>query len=340
VSRYDRQSLLPQVGEGGQAKLAAARILLVGCGALGTNIAEQLIRAGVGFLRIVDRDIVEWTNLQRQVLFDESHAQSAWPKALAAAERLRAINSQVVVEPHVADVHSANIESLCESISLILDGTDNVSSRYLLNDVSVKLRIPWIYGACIGTEGRMMLVQPGASPCLRCVFPDPPRPQDLPTCDTAGVLGAAAAVVASLQAVSAIKWLTSDSASIRSELTTIDVWENRFHSMSLSDAKRADCVCCGSRQFEYLSAPPDQSAVTLCGRDAIQIRGQGRADLQAIASRWKPLGSIEANRFFVRCNLHDDRAMRLTLFADGRLIVHGTTDPVRAKSLYARYVGS
>ena len=393
MNRYHRQMLLPQIGPVGQAKLAAARVLLVGCGALGSHIAEQLVRAGVGFLRLVDRDIVELTNLQRQVLFDEKHAIAGWPKAAAAAERLGEINSQVRVEPRVIDLHAGNIESEILSdvilrysdgsaqselphrsfgvpqddsrsgsnssfdhsslirhsdfvirhspqIDLILDGTDNVATRYLLNDVAVKHGISWVYGACVGVEGRVMAIRPGHTPCLRCIFPTAPKPEELATCDTAGVLGPAAAIVASLQVVAALKLLTGNESALPDELLTIDLWSNRFHGLSLKDARRSDCPCCGLGQFEFLSRPPDESAVTLCGRDAVQIRGEGSIQLSTLADRWRVIGTVEQTRFFVRCQLTDPADLRLTLFEDGRLIVQGTRDAARAKSLYARYVGS
>ena len=348
VNRYQRQMLLPQIGEAGQKKLAAARVLLVGCGALGGNIAEQLVRAGVGFLRLVDRDIVELTNLQRQVLFDENHVKTAWPKAAAAAERLGAINSAVEVDAHILDVHAGNIETLAGvdeelpggPVHLILDGTDNVATRYLINDVAVKHGLPWIYGACVGVEGRVMAVKSSESACLRCVFPTPPRAEELATCDTAGVLGAAAAVVASLQVVAAIKILTAQLDSQADELVSMDVWTNRFHRISLTDAKRADCVCCGLRRFVFLSQPPGESGVTLCGRDAVQIAGNRPIDLDQVMSRWQSAGQVERSRFFLRCKLVEPANVCLTLFPDGRLIVQGTRDAARAKSIYARFVGA
>ncbi len=217
MNRYHRQTLLPQFGAEGQARLAAAPVLVVGCGALGSVLADQLVRAGVGYTRVVDRDVVEITNLQRQVLFDEADARDGAPKAIAAARRLAAVNSSVVIEPIIADVHARNVEEIAGvgeaggawKADLILDGTDNVETRYLLNDVSIKHGVPWVYGACVGTEGRVMLVRPGKSPCLRCIFPEPPGPGELPTCDTAGVLGAASAVVASLQVAAALAhWST------------------------------------------------------------------------------------------------------------------------------------
>ena len=344
MNRYHRQTLLPQIGQAGQDRLAQARVLLIGCGALGTNVAEQLVRAGVGFLRIADRDIVELTNLQRQVLFTEDDAKRAWPKAAAAAERLGVINSSVSVEPLVVDVHAGNIQSLVQvgesRVSLIIDGTDNVATRYLINDVAVKHGIPWIYGACIGTQGRVMTVRPGISACLRCVFPTPPAADELPTCDTAGVLGPAAAIVGALQAAAAIKLLTGNESAVGEELLTLDVWSNRAHAVSLSEARRRDCVCCAQRRFEFLSNTTGQSTVALCGRNAIQVRADATVELGSIAERWHRLGAVEKSPFFVRCRLTDPADTTLTLFADGRLIIHGTQDPARAKSLYARFVGS
>lgn len=352
AERYQRQMLLPMIGDAGQARLAAARVLLVGCGALGCTIAELLARAGVGWMRVADRDLVELTNLQRQTLYDERQAASAWPKAAAAAERLAAINSSVTVDPQVLDVHAGNIEALAGldvqtaggPVQLILDGTDNVATRYLINDVAVKHGTPWIYGACVGTEGRVMVVRPaaaaGQSPCLRCVFPEPPRAEELPTCDTRGVLGPAAAIVGAMQAVAAIKLLSGNEAAVAGQLLSLDVWAERFHAMPLAAAKDPACLCCGQRRFEFLSKPIGDSGAVLCGRDAVQVRGAARVELAALAKRWQPLGAIEQNRFFVRCSLRDPAEVRLTLFADGRLIVNGTRDMARAKSLYARFVGA
>jgi adenylyltransferase/sulfurtransferase len=336
--------LLPQIGEAGQARLAASRVLLIGCGALGCVIADQLVRAGVGFMRLVDRDLVELTNLQRQTLFSEAHAASAWPKAAAAAERLEAINSQVRVDPHVVDVHAGNIEELVgvdeQRVHLILDGTDNVATRYLINDVAVKHGLPWIYGGCVGTEGRVMTVLSGKTACLRCIFPEAPRAGDLPTCDTRGVLGPAAAVIGAMQATAAMKLLSGNESAISASLLTLDVWSARFHATSLDGARDPACICCGQRRFEHLHERAIGSGVSLCGRDAVQVRGDARLELEEMVERWKPLGSVEQNAYLVRCQLHDPPGVRLTLFADGRLIVHGTRDLARAKSLYARFVGA
>jgi molybdopterin-synthase adenylyltransferase len=270
LQRYHRQTLLPQIGPAGQHRLAASRVLLIGCGALGTTIADQLVRAGVGRLVLADRDIVELTNLQRQTLFDERDAADGLPKAIAAANRLREINSTVQVTPLVTDIHAGNIEDLlAPRFDLILDGTDNVQTRYLINDVSVKHAIPWIYGAAVGTEGRVMSILPPTTPCLRCIFPIPPGAHDLPTCDTAGVLGMAATIIGAFQAIEAIKILTGQSSA--SALLRFDFWQPRLHAMPLTDAKRPDCPCCCQRRFDYLDVPAGDAAATLCGRNAVQV---------------------------------------------------------------------
>jgi adenylyltransferase/sulfurtransferase len=340
TDRYHRQVLLPQIGRAGQARLAASRVLLVGCGALGTVIADQLVRAGVGSLRIVDRDVVEWTNLQRQVLFDEADAREALPKAVAAARRLSRINSTVRLEAVVADAHSGNIEALAAGVELILDGTDNVETRYLLNDVSIKHNVPWVYGACVGTEGRAMPVIPGATPCLRCVFPQPPEGSDLPTCDTAGVLGPVASAVASVQAVAAIKMLSGNSGDVRAELWSGDLWAGRFRTTPV--VVDPNCPTCGRRAFTFLErvAAPTTS---LCGRHSVQVhptRVDGRLDLDAAARKLNGVGEVVRTPYLVRCRPRDGGELEMTLFADGRMIVSGTTDRDRARSLYARYVGA
>jgi adenylyltransferase/sulfurtransferase len=342
VNRYHRQILLPQITQQGQNTLVAARVLLVGCGALGTHVAEQLVRSGIGLLRIADRDIVELTNLQRQVLFDENDAQRHWPKALAAAERLQRINSDVKIDPHIVDVHNHNVEALTliknHPVDLILDGTDNVATRYLLNDVAVKLNIPWIYSACVGTEGRVMAIQPGITPCLRCIFSEPPNASTLPTCDSAGVLTAAAAIAASLQCVAAIQSLLEKRPAPK--LISFDAWTTRFHEMDLSEARNPDCPCCATHQFDFLNAPSSATSSTLCGRDAVQIRGDHPLQLQQLAGKWRTHGQVEENRFFVRCHLESPPQTVLTAFQDGRLIIQGTRDIARAKSLYAQFIGS
>jgi len=344
MDRYHRQTLLPQIGPEGQARLGAARVLLVGCGALGCVIADQLVRAGVGTLVVADRDIVELTNLQRQVLFDEQDVKEAMPKAVAAARRLGRINSSVQIDPLVCDVHAGNIEALAglepdgRRVDLILDGTDSVETRYLINEVSVKHSVPWVYGACVGMEGRAMAIRPPRTACLRCVFPEPPAPAELPTCDTAGVLGPLAAVVGALQATVAIKLLVG--AEVAEELHRIDLWRGRFGSIDVSQGKRAECPVCGAREFEYLNHK-SHGSTSLCGRDAVQVRPNREValDLGLLESKLNGAGTLERTPYLLRCNLCEGNGLRLTIFGDGRAIVHGIRDVDRARAVYARYVG-
>ena len=339
MSRYARQVLLPQIGPAGQERLGRAHVLIVGCGALGCHAADQLARAGVGRISIADRDLVELSNLQRQTLFDESDIGQA--KAQAAAKRLCRVNSQITIVPLVLDVWAANVEHVLESVDLILDGTDNVQTRYLLNDAAVKCGQPWIHAACVGTEGRVMVVSPDGA-CLRCVFPDPPPAASLPTCDTAGIMQPAAAAVASLQVAQAIKLLTGNWTAAEQQLWRLDVWSGRVSTIHLADAKNADCPCCGRREFNFLQSPGD-SAIALCGRDTVQIR-PARAwsgdELQRALAKLKQAGELKTNGAFSRCTLYDPGHITITCFTDGRLLVHGTSDTGRAKSLVARYIGA
>lgn len=339
--RYHRQALLPQIGPAGQDRLRAARVLLVGCGALGTVVAEQVVRGGVGHLRLCDRDVVELTNLQRQTLFEESDAASGLPKAVAAARRLGAVNGEVSIDGRPLDVHAGNVEELARGFDLIIDGTDNVETRYLLNDVAVKHEIPWVYGACVGTTGRAMGILPGKSPCLRCLFPEPPAPGELPTCDTAGVLAPAAAIAASLEVVEAMKILVAD-PSAATTLISFELWPMRFRAISTEGARRQECETCGQRAFRFLeSTAAASAAAVLCGRDTVQVRPASNAaalDLPAAAARLVSAGTVQQSDFFVRCDLVHER-VSITLFPDGRALVHGTRDPAAARSIYARYIG-
>jgi adenylyltransferase/sulfurtransferase len=365
MDRYHRQILLPQIGPAGQKRLADSSVLLVGCGALGSNIAEQLARAGVGHLRIADRDIVELTNLQRQVLFDESNAKEGLPKAVAAARRLTNVNSTIRIEPKVVDVDADNIELLLRTtgfqpvpgerdhglkargtgdaepqVNLILDGTDNVATRYLLNDVAIKFNIPWIYGACVGTEGRVMTICPNKTACLRCIFPQPPDPNEIATCDTAGVLGPVAAIVGAMQSIAAIKLLSGNADAIANELLTFDLWANRIRSVSTVDARRANCPACGQRKFEFLQTAGRDMTSRLCGRNAVQVRPTlGRLSLKDAAARLQSAGTVQASPFMVRCTLNEGD-LQLSAFEDGRVIVQGTNDPGRARAVVAKYLGS
>jgi len=306
-------------------------------------VAEQLVRAGVGYVRIADRDWVEVTNLQRQVLFDERDAAEQTPKAIAAARRLGEINSSVKVESNVVDVNPGNIEELMrvegQAVDVIVDGTDNVDTRYLINDVAVKESVPWVYGACVGTEGRCMGVVPPGTACLRCVFPEPPGAGELPTCDTAGVLGPAAAVVGAIQATEAIRILLGKE--VVRQMIAIDLWAGRFRTISLEEAKRPDCVACGERRFEFLENQGMSRSTSLCGRNAIQVRPARAAylDLSEMASKLATVGQVEQTPYLVRCACTEGEIL-LTVFPDGRAIIQGVTDAERARSLYARFIGS
>ncbi len=341
LSRYSRQILYEHIRPEGQERLGRARVSLIGCGALGTVLANTLVRAGLGFLRIIDRDFVELNNLQRQVLFDEQDAADGTPKAVAAANRLGRINSSVSVEPIVADAHGGNIESLVESAGLILDGTDNFETRYLINDVSVKTGIPWIYGACVGDQGMVMPILPRRTPCLRCVFPEAPPPGSSPTCDTAGVLGPIVQIVASLQCVEAMKILTGRLDDVNRKLVQICAWRGEFSAFDMQGAYDAgDCVCCKHGRFDYLSGAQTGRAASLCGRDAVQIRpaSDSTMDLEGMAERVGPVAKSRptVNRYLIRFEVDE---FELTVFKDGRAIIKGTTEPDQARSLYAKYVG-
>jgi adenylyltransferase/sulfurtransferase len=340
IDRYHRQSLLPQLGKAAVQRLSRSRVLVVGCGAIGSSACEMLARAGVGFLHVVDRDIVELHNLQRQNLFDEADARDELPKAIAAERRLKKINSEIEIRASVIDVDASRIEKLADEVDLLVDGTDNVATRYLINDVAIKQNIPWIYGACVGTEGRVMTIRPGKTACLRCVFPSPPNPRELPTCDSAGVLGPAATVVGSLQATAAIKLLSGDLDAIEQSLLTFDLWSNRFHPTNLVDARRGDCPACAMHRFEFLEAARQLEPAKLCGRDVVQISDAAKGmTLPVVAERLRSAGVVQQLPYMVRCSLPDDR-MKLTVFEDGRLLVHGTSDIGRAKSIAARCIGS
>lgn len=333
--RYSRQRLLPEIGDEGQSRLLESRVAVVGCGALGTVQASLLVRAGVGETILIDRDIVEVTNLQRQTLFDESDAADGVPKAVAAARSLRAVNSEVRVIPEATDLTALNAERLLGTAQVILDGTDNYETRYLLNDVAVKRSLAWIYGAAVGTRGSVMPVVPGITACLACLFPSPPSERQ-PTCDTAGVLNAVTALIASLQVAEALKILVGRSDSLCKRLVTWDAWTGSRSSVS-AERPDSDCQVCGHRKFLRLTTEVVKSA-QLCGRDAVQVPGGNRhVNLDSLASRLKALGSVRSSEYFLKfhCPPHE-----LTVFPDGRAIVKGTRDLALARSLYARFVGS
>jgi len=333
-SRYSRQSRFAPLGPQGQERIRAAAVAVIGCGALGTVEAELLARAGVGRLRIIDRDFVEWSNLQRQFLFDESDADAGLPKAVAAARRLARVNSEVVIEPLVADLTPANIEDLLEGVELILDGTDNFEARFLVNDYAVSRGIPWIYAAAVGSYGLTMAIVPGRTACLRCVYPEPPQGSQ-PTCETEGVLAPVTACIASLACGNAFKILGCGSESVNTRLTTVDIWSGEIRQTAAPE-RDPECPCCAHRDFVHLTGQR-RSPISLCGRNAVQIHERFRpVDLADLARRLAPLATVRANDFAVRASIDP---YELTVFPDGRAIIKGTTDPAVARSLYARYVG-
>jgi molybdopterin-synthase adenylyltransferase len=333
-SRYSRQSRFAPLGEQGQQRLRAASVAIVGCGALGTVEAEILARAGVGKLRIIDRDFVEWSNLQRQFLFDESDAAEGLPKAIAAARRLSSINADVVVEPIVADLTPANAAELLEQAELIVDGTDNFEARFLMNDFAVHAGVPWIYAAAVGSYGLKFPIVPGRTACLRCVYPEPPEGGQ-PTCETDGVLAPVTSAIASLACGDALKILGIGAHAITPQLTTIDVWTGVIRQTA-PPVRDAECPCCVRREFVHLTGQR-RAPISLCGRNAVQIHERSRpVDLVDLARRLAPLAVVRSNDFAVRASID---AYELTVFPDGRAIIKGTTDPGIARGIYARYIG-
>jgi molybdopterin-synthase adenylyltransferase len=338
--RYSRQMLFAPIGENGQAAIRKAKVAIVGLGALGTVLSNHMTRAGIGFLRLIDRDFVEASNLQRQMLYDEADAAAATPKAIAAAERLRRINSEVELEAHVADFNSTNAEALLDGMDLVLDGTDNFSVRFLINDACVKAGVPWIYGGAVSSRGVTMNIIPGSTPCLRCLYARPPAPGTMDTCDTAGVIAPIIDIVASYQAAEAMKLIVGDHARLRKGMTQFDLWHNHFTDIDLSGARKSDCPCCGLRQFDFLDAIYEGETVqTLCGRNTVQIAPvrQIRLELPLLAERLKAHGTVEANPFLLRFQATD--SIKLVLFPDGRTLVQGTDDPVEAKKYVNQFLG-
>ena len=335
-ARYARQAVLGVIGQAGQQKLAESTVLVVGCGALGSTQAELLARAGISKLILVDRDVLELHNLQRQLLFDEQDVRERLPKASAAARRLRAVNSEIVIEAVVADVTATNIVDLLRPANLALDGTDNFETRYLLNDAAVQAGKPWIYGGVLGTDGTVMAVRPGQGPCLRCIFPDPPDAHHLPTCETQGVLNTAVAWVAALQVTEALKLLVGDPTA-EFKLYALDVWRGSVTSVTI---KRSEgCVCCAKRRFEFLDSERGSSSTVFCGRNAVQVTPERKTspDFAQLSERLKLLGTVTVNGLVLEftCGVH-----RLVVFPDGRVLVMGTTDTAEARSLVAKYIGS
>ncbi|MEA3337029.1 MAG: ThiF family adenylyltransferase [Chloroflexota bacterium] len=337
LSRYVRQTIFPELGETGQRKLLESTVVLLGCGATGTVIANHLVRSGIGRLRIIDRDFIELNNLQRQLLFDEQDIAMRLPKAEAARRKLAAVNSDIEIEGIVADVNPDNVVSLLSDATLVMDGCDNFETRFLINDACVKAGIPWIYTGVIAAYGMSMTIRPGETACLRCLMVDMPPPGAAPTCDTAGVLGPSVAVVASISAGEALK-LLAGFGQLNDGLLNFDLLDNSLDQFSV--LRRSDCPTCGEGSFEYLDAEHGSRTVTLCGRNAVQISitGNSGLDLEGVARRLRAAGieKLSVNPYLLHATLD---GLEVTLFPDARAIVKGTDDERVARTVYARYVG-
>ncbi|MEM1068055.1 MAG: ThiF family adenylyltransferase [Planctomycetota bacterium] len=341
-TRYARQIQFAPIGQEGQEKIGQATVSILGCGALGTVAAEILARSGVGHLRIIDRDVVEWTNLQRQSLFEEQDAHDGRSKSDAACQRLAKINSEIELQPIVADVTSGNIDAILMGSDLIIDAADNFLIRFLLNDWSLKTNTAWVHGGCVGATGQVILFTGAGSPCFRCLVPEPPPASSVDTCDTAGVIGAATHFIASLQSTEAIKWLSGNQGAVDQTLLSVDLWNNRIRNLKLSPTISKDCVACGRRTYEFLEgsrALSGESAAVLCGRDAVQISrpSENDIDLLRYGQRWESVGRVQTTPFFVRLFPDDDHSV--TLFRDGRVVITGTSEIAEARTLCDRYVG-
>ncbi|MGE5602036.1 MAG: ThiF family adenylyltransferase [Nitrososphaerales archaeon] len=345
LARYARQTIFPGIGEPGQRRLLDARVTIIGVGATGSVLANHMARAGVGHLRIVDRDFVELNNLQRQLLYDEDDVTQMLPKAVAAARKLRRINSTIEIEEIVADVNATNIIGLISDAGVVLDGTDNFSTRYLLNDACVKLGKPWVYCGVLASYGMTHTVQPGVTACLRCIMGELPAPGTVATCDTVGIIGPIVALMGSVAAAEALKLLVGK-GEVNTGMVHVDLWEGSFDTFELGPP-RPDCPACGTHQYEFLSTEAGTRTTSLCGRDAVQVsvtgsRGAGNAagmSLEDLAERLRQGGALDvrSNPFLLRATV-DGR--EFTVFPDGRAIIKGVQDEAQAATLYARYVGA
>jgi adenylyltransferase/sulfurtransferase len=336
--RYSRQILFDGIGEAGQQRLLGSRAVIIGCGALGSAQTEALARAGVGRLRLVDRDFVEASNLQRQTMFTEQDARERLPKAVACARHVAQLNGEIETEAEIIDVNQSNIERLVRDADVVLDGTDNFATRYLINDACVKHEVAWVYGAAVGSYGVTMTVRPHKTPCLRCIFEEAPAAASAPTCDTAGVIMPIISVVAAVQVTEALKLLTGQTGILHRSLMQFDMWRNEWRRIALQSPS-ADCPACGLSRYETLEAEAGAYAAVLCGRNAVQISPQRptRVDLKALAERLRALGQVMVNPYLLRFRAGD---YELTVFQDARLIVSGTDDVPTARTLYAKYVGT
>lgn len=331
-ARYSRQILFSPIGKEGQKRLQQSAVLIVGMGALGTAVANHLVRAGVGHVKFVDRDFVEMSNLQRQMLFDEDDAKQSLPKAIAAESKLKKINSEIEIEGIVLDVTAENIETLLEGIDIVIDGTDNFATRFLLNDAAFKKGIPYVYGGVVGSRGMSAMFIPNQTACLRCLIDHDVSGE---TCDTVGVISPIVDMVASLEANETIKYLVGKKQ-FRNTLMTIDIWNNRVFELNITRAK-TDCLTCQKKEFPSLHVRENSYITTLCGRETIQIRGKKSISLEDWATRLSQVGKIKKTPFLLQVFLPEGE--KLTLFPDGRTLIHGTDDVTRAKTLYSRYIG-
>ncbi len=339
LERYSRQILFQHIGEDRQKLLMSSTAVVIGCGALGSISSSYLVRAGVGQLMIIDRDFIEENNLQRQMLFDENDISENLPKAIAAQRTLQKINSKVKIEGIVTDVNYSNIDDLTKNADIIIDGTDNFETRFLINDYCIKNTIPWIYGACIGSRGVVMNIIPTETPCLRCVFETMPQIGSFPTCDTAGVIGPIAGIIASFQVTEAIKILTGDHAFVNKNLLEIDVWKTKFREINISELKDINnCPTCKLHNYEFLEAEVGIMTTFLCGKNAVQVmsRNTGNIDLRQLEQRLNPIADVICNDFMLKFMINNHS---FTVFADGRAIITGTADSSTAKSLYSKYLG-
>jgi molybdopterin-synthase adenylyltransferase len=337
--RYSRQILFSRIGTEGQDKLLTSKVAIVGVGALGTVSANHLVRSGVGTIRLIDRDYVEKSNLQRQMLFNEEDASLNLPKAVAAKKRLEKINSDVEVEAVIADVNLDNAEELLAGFDVIVDGTDNFMTRFLINDISIKFNIPWVHGAAVSSRGMFAVIKPGITPCYRCLFPHVPTGRG-ETCDTIGVLSPLTDIIGSFQAIEVMKLLVG--AETTHNLEQLDIWDTSFFQMDISEGRNPNCPACARHQFDFLdrSSSLQETYSTLCGRDTVQIyfREKRERDLLQLADQLKKNGKVTGNQFLIRFTPVED--ISIVLFEDGRVLVHGTNDLVKAKSLYSKYIGN
>ena len=339
LERYSRQVLLQYIGEDRQKILMNSTAVVIGCGALGTVSASYLVRAGIGQIKIIDRDFIEENNLQRQVLFDEKDISENLPKAIAAQRKLQLINSQVKVEGIVSDVNYSSIDELTKDADIIIDGTDNFETRFLINDYCVKSSVPWIYGACIGSRGVMMSIIPSKTPCLRCVFETMPQAGSTSTCDTAGVIGPIAGIIASFQVAEAIKILTGDYAAVNKSILEIDVWGTELRQIDISELKDiGTCPTCKLHNYEFLDAASGIMTTFLCGKNAVQVihRNSGSIDLRQLELRLRSIADVGFNDFMLKFKVKNHA---FTVFPDGRAIITGTADLSIAKGLYSKYLG-